>query len=398
MSGRDTRYDSRNTEAPRIRTVTREPGTPSSSLPLRPTVRAVPVNAVDGNPDDRRPRPRRQEATRPAANAQGPPAGPPQPKPSAAKRPSDLPPPPTAQPLSIKKDGGPAENLAPEMLGAVYRVIKLALDTLEQDRSFNKLIHIGATCVQDWGARNNPKEIIYPVTPSSNERYRNKKPSDAEMGRWVDIYLKKIRQCFPPIDIRRLEDGTHAMFGLVDWVQDAKEQCSRARKPLTNENVMLHWHPLDSGVMRLHLDTLTAVAQVRASYLKAKEKGDKDGIKRFGTDYRVFLVDGAFTVAHELVHCFVRFLSGDRKIGTPRSLLPKGFEDRPTRGESGRMWEELVFGGCVTYSLPSKPGAFVRLMVEKDGKEAQVDPDHVKEISQGKLRFPLKTIGKWEEI
>lgn len=169
------------------------------------------------------------------------------------------------------------------------------------------------------------------------------------------------------------------------------------------------------------MQTLTAVAQVRANYLKAKEKGDKDGIKRFGTDYRAFLVDGAFTVAHELVHCFVRFLSGDRRIGTPRSLLPKGFEDKPTRGESGRMWEELVFGGCVNYALPSKKGAFVQLMLEKEGKEAQVDPDHVKDIAQGstlaprehqtacellglttlqqtELRFPLKTIGKWEDI
>lgn len=154
-------------------------------------------------------------------------------------------------------DGKPAKSLKPDLLGAVHRVINLALDVLEQERSIEMLIYIGATCVQDWGARSNPKQIIYPATPSSGERYRNKKPSSAEMGKWVQVYLRKIRQCFPPIDIRRLEDGTHAMFGLLDWEQEARESCVRARKPATNENVMLHWHALDSGVMRLHVDVRT---------------------------------------------------------------------------------------------------------------------------------------------
>lgn len=125
------------------------------------------------------------------------------------------------------------------------------------------------------------------------------------------------------------------------------------------------------------------MAELRSRYVQVKESGDKDAARRYGTDYRAFLVDGAFTVAHELVHCFVRFLSGDKRVGTPRSLLPKGYEDKPTRGESGRMWEELVFGGCASYSLPKKKGAPVRLLIEKDGKEAQVDPEHIKDIARG---------------
>ena len=169
------------------------------------------------------------------------------------------------------------------------------------------------------------------------------------------------------------------------------------------------------------MQTLTIVADLRSSYLKAKKSGDKDAAKRYATDYYAFLVDGAFTVAHELVHCFVGFLSGDKKVGTPRSLLPKGYEDNPTRGESGRMWEELVFGGCVSYSLPQKKGVPVRVLMEKDNKEAQVDPDHIKDIAKGstlvhpeynttcdllgltafeqtELRFPLRIVGKWERI
>lgn len=156
--------------------------------------------------------------------------------------------------------GKPTRNLSPDLRGAVYRVIGLALDVLEQERSFEKLIHIGATSVQDWGKRKSPKEIIYPTTPSNDEKYRNKKPSRGEMGRWVQIFFQKIRLCFPLIDIRELESGTHAMFGLSDWVQDAREKCIRAHQQPSNENIMLCWDAMDSGVMRLDINVSTLLS------------------------------------------------------------------------------------------------------------------------------------------
>jgi hypothetical protein len=133
------------------------------------------------------------------------------------------------------------------------------------------------------------------------------------------------------------------------------------------------------------------VADLRSEYLKVKESGDKEATNQYAIDYHTFLVNVAFTVAHELVHCFVRFLSGDKRVGTPRSLMPKGFEDKPTRGESGRMWEELLFGGCTSYSLPQKKGDTVRLFMDKDNKKAQVDPDHINDIAQGSMFGPPRT-------
>jgi hypothetical protein len=149
--------------------------------------------------------------------------------------------------------GKPAENLSPDLLGAVYRVINLALDVLEQERSLERLTYIGATSVHDWGKRKDPREIIYPTTPCNDEKYRNKKPTSVEMGRWVQVFLQKVRHCFPPVDIRPIESGPHAMFGLSDWVQDARERCARARKQPSNENIMLSWDAMDSGVMRLDI-------------------------------------------------------------------------------------------------------------------------------------------------
>jgi hypothetical protein len=127
------------------------------------------------------------------------------------------------------------------------------------------------------------------------------------------------------------------------------------------------------------------VADLRSDYLKAKDSGNQEASNRYAIDYHAFLVDSAFTVAHELVHCFVGFLLGDKRVGTPRSLMPKGYEDKPTRGESGRMWEELLFGGRTSYSLPQKKGNPVRLFIDKDSKKAQVDPDHINDIAQGSM-------------
>lgn len=65
----------------------------------------------------------------------------------------------------------------------------------------------------------------------------------------------------------------------------------------------------------------------------------------------IFLM--AVTVAHELIHFFVGFLTGYNRPETPTKVsfipslynitTPEGIE----MGESGRAWEAIVFGGIV---------------------------------------------------
>lgn len=132
------------------------------------------------------------------------------------------------------------------------------------------------------------------------------------------------------------------------------------------------------------------MAKLRSQHLVAEEFKDEEAARRYAIDYRTYLVDGANTLAHELVHCFVRFLAGDTTVGTPRRLMPKGFayDDMPGKGESGRMWENLTFGGCFVVYQPRKRGGRPRLWINKGYREAEVDPDDIRNIVDGSTFNP----------
>ncbi len=96
------------------------------------------------------------------------------------------------------------------------------------------------------------------------------------------------------------------------------------------------------------------------------------------------MADGALTIAHELVHCFIGFLTGDPGVGTPQKLAPPGYEPKAwLAAESGRTWEHRVLGGCATVVrgcatllVPKEKGdkvprAFIQL--GKDHKIIEVD-------------------------
>jgi hypothetical protein len=63
--------------------------------------------------------------------------------------------------------------------------------------------------------------------------------------------------------------------------------------------------------------------------------------------YNRFLLSLAVTIAHELVHCFMGFLSGTEKADTPLDLMGIKVSYGGTWGDSGTVWEHLVLGGCV---------------------------------------------------
>jgi hypothetical protein len=61
---------------------------------------------------------------------------------------------------------------------------------------------------------------------------------------------------------------------------------------------------------------------------------------------RTYLVDGAITLAHELVHCFMGLLSGYEGLGTPLRVRARGWgEPDDEKGEAGRLWGHMVFEG-----------------------------------------------------
>lgn len=165
----------------------------------------------------------------------------------------DVPQRPTGLPMTIRVDGAQADCVDPHTLGAVYRITTLALGMLGQEHSVKQLVCIGATAVHVWGT-GSPKKVIYPTTPCHDDGCRYMTPSDDEMGKWVRVYLDKVRHCFPILDVCHLgrrESGEEVagVFEPRNWVQDAEDRCISAGKELSNENVMLHWDSLDAGVI-----------------------------------------------------------------------------------------------------------------------------------------------------
>ncbi|KAK8068466.1 hypothetical protein PG996_007578 [Apiospora saccharicola] len=108
---------------------------------------------------------------------------------------------------------------------------------------------------------------------------------------------------------------------------------------------MRPWDPKDAGLLKLNkmiIDHLiragTRNEQLRDAHVSAYER---------------FLFLMGITVAHELVHFFVGFLTGYDRPSTPEEVtyLPSLYSSQTAGGidvgESGRAWEGSVFGGIV---------------------------------------------------
>lgn len=122
------------------------------------------------------------------------------------------------------------------------------------------------------------------------------------------------------------------------------------------------------------------MAGTKSYYLKAKTQDERE---RDLANHYAFLADAGLTIAHELVHCFIGFLAGDRSVGTPKTMVPKGFVDDPERGESGRTWENWLLGGCASLSLPQEKGNNIprgQIWIEKDYMEIEVHPEAIRSL------------------
>ncbi len=92
-------------------------------------------------------------------------------------------------------------------------------------------------------------------------------------------------------------------------------------------------------------------------------------------------------MAHELVHCFGDFLTGDKAILTPIHIVPADYVQpgpKP-RGESGWEWELQALGGLGDLSAPQNKGHFPRaqLWLTKNNKDLRVDSKAIMSIVEG---------------
>lgn len=167
--------------------------------------------------------------------------------------PDEVPARPTDSQMSISIEPEPNTAADQLLVAGIYRMVGLALRLLEYDKSVQTLVTIGATAVERWGDRKNPRRIVYPTKSSDDQNHQNKMPSDDEMREWVKLFLRKVRNRFPHVNVRNLDDSTWATFERADWEGKARERCMLKREEPNPANLMRHWEPRDAGTMTLDL-------------------------------------------------------------------------------------------------------------------------------------------------
>ncbi|KAF4342644.1 hypothetical protein FBEOM_3417 [Fusarium beomiforme] len=79
---------------------------------------------------------------------------------------------------------------------------------------------------------------------------------------------------------------------------------------------------------------------------EAERQAWKGGMRNYdaGVSGNIVLNKMGISVAHEVVHLFIGFLTGNPRSNTPPLVTLEPYGNRQ-RGEAGRYWEELVLGG-----------------------------------------------------
>ncbi len=136
------------------------------------------------------------------------------------------------------------------------------------------------------------------------------------------------------------------------------------------------------------------MAKAKSDYEAAKRIKKNPSLPTYTAAYQATLAFRAFTVVHELVHCFVTFLGGAPWKETPVGLAPLPYRDAQ-RGEAGRTWEVWALGGWVElyYSWGAATGEVGEIWLTKaDGRTARVDPDAIgRLVNRSKLLEANKT-------
>ncbi|KAI0403870.1 hypothetical protein F4802DRAFT_569693 [Xylaria palmicola] len=260
----------------------------------------------------------------------------------------------------------PVEPNTP-LFRAVATVIHLGLSLLETPPGKEGLVRIGCGLIQERENRNH----IY------EDRLEN-------MMWWVELFLARLRGSFPALVL------TNRMGG--------EGQALRSNWASGGLN-MRQYDPKDAGILKLN--KLIMQNLVRAGEAAINNRQPREA--QFAA-YENFMFIMAITVAHEVVHLFVGYLTGRELPNTPRrvSYIPSVYnklqDDGTEMGESGRAWEGYVFGGIVeTAEDRANPlGAYqagTLWLIDERKQVRRIDRSSVKQILNEDFAFPLRTTG-----
>ncbi|KAK3906933.1 hypothetical protein C8A05DRAFT_29135 [Staphylotrichum tortipilum] len=158
-----------------------------------------------------------------------------------------------------------------------------------------------------------------------------------QMSEWVDVFLDRLGKNFVTVELAKRIPYSGA-FEPNSW----NEEGARAKV----------WEPRLAGKLYINC---------------------------FAYDRFSFLV--TVTIAHELVHCFMGFLSGAEQTDSPISLAGFTYEALGGWGDSGTAWERRVLGGVASnLEEPAHPlgrrQAGTQWLIDPFGSTHEIDFKH----------------------
>ncbi|KAH7240891.1 uncharacterized protein BKA55DRAFT_693135 [Fusarium redolens] len=248
---------------------------------------------------------------------------------------------------------------------AAATVVNLALSMLETPEGRSRITQIGQTFI----SYRRSFQHIYEDDP------RN-------MPWWVDFFLNRLRASFPNVVLSNHIKG-----------EGSAQKSNWARGGLK----MREWDPSMAGTMRLNKKVIENMITAGNNSASTNNPDELAAFESF-----MFLV--SVTIAHELMHLFVGFLTGYNWPATPPQLsfLPELFNneiDNEEVGESGRYWEGMVLGGTIeTYENTSNPlgtrQAGDLFLFDSQMRARKLDRACIRRNLEFNFEFPLRTVGR----
>ncbi|KAH7001250.1 hypothetical protein EDB80DRAFT_87520 [Ilyonectria destructans] len=218
------------------------------------------------------------------------------------------------------------------------------------------------------------------------------------MRDYVTHFLSTLRADFPTIQIGNL--GNPDCLGATERITGVWDGALTSFKPKLA--VILSFNEGRVADM---------VEAARMSSAGNAGQGQPGAASRLLDRHKRFQFMLAATAAHELCHVFVAYLSGGRDTGysyTPPTVshldlgyTAPGGEDDQSTGESGRWFENALFGGSLEfYRDPQDDNRQVGIphVLDQHNVARRIDPRAIKglvEFVQGSRRFvfPFATVG-----
>ncbi|KAI1208355.1 uncharacterized protein F4807DRAFT_148849 [Annulohypoxylon truncatum] len=245
-----------------------------------------------------------------------------------------------------------------ERFQIVEAISHLALAVHESPEGRRRLVQVATEVVRQ---RNHPGKGKPPVPHIYNHPIE-------EMPHWIDVFLRRMRANFPGVRLNRTDGEAAAQK--KTWGTD-----------------MNRWDPKEAGFFEFQIMIINNMIHARRL---------EPNVARL--NYSRFKFQMVISVAHEMVHLLVGYLTGSHSPPTPPGVTLTPFGNTVS-GESGRYWESILLGGVVEFyqdrndPLEARQAGVPWLI--QDGRNnvsaRMVSMDYINRFLNGNFLFPVRT-------